>query len=70
LRGKQTTLPGWAVVLQAAREWHVAPWEIEEQCPRFWWEAWQVLREEEAAARSDAADKLAERLAGQSGAGD
>jgi hypothetical protein len=40
-------VPRWALVLQAAREWHVAPWVIENDCSRFWWEAWQVLREEE-----------------------
>ena len=38
-------------MLQAAREWHVAPWEIEEEGSLYWWERWQTLREMEAEAR-------------------
>lgn len=36
--------------MQAAREWHVAPWEVEEDATRFWLDRWRTLRELEAEA--------------------
>ena len=46
--GKSDQLPWWGLVLQAAREWHVAPWEVEENATSFWLDRWRTLRELEA----------------------
>lgn len=44
-------------MLQLAREWHVAPWEIEQNMDRYWWEHWQAMRETEAEVNASRADK-------------
>jgi len=46
LRGRAKRSPLWVAVLEAAKEWGVPPWVIEEQASEEWWERWRVLREE------------------------
>jgi len=50
-------MPGWVMVLEAAKEWGIPPWQVEDEASVLWWQRWQVLREETARARKNAADK-------------
>ncbi len=52
-------MPGWVTVLEAAKEWGIPPWQVEDEASVLWWQRWQVLREETARARKNAADKAA-----------
>ena len=54
-------MPGWVMVLEAAKEWSIPPWQVEDEASVLWWQRWQVLREETARARKNAADKATER---------
>lgn len=38
----------WVLVLQAAEEWGVAPWVVEEQATATWWRRWLCWKEEKA----------------------
>lgn len=33
-------------MLEAAKEWGVPPWAIEEEAPAIWIERWRIAREE------------------------
>ena len=48
-------MPGWVLVLEAAKEWGVAPWQIEDEASQLWWDRWMTLRSEVAQARRDGA---------------
>jgi len=50
-------MPGWVLVLEAAKEWGVPPWQVEDEAPALWWGRWLAMREETAQARRDRAEK-------------
>ena len=39
-------MPDWVLVLEAAKEWGVPPWQIETEASQQWWERWRLMREE------------------------
>lgn len=45
-------MPEWVLALEAAKEWGMAPWVIEEEAPYRWMERWRVMREEMATYQS------------------
>ena len=57
LRGYGSEMPGWVLVLEAAKEWGTPPWQIEEQASQAWWDRWLVMRSETAQARRDRENK-------------
>lgn len=36
------------LLLEAAKEWGIPPWQIEDDAPAVWMERWRVMREESA----------------------
>lgn len=36
--------PDYALVLEAAERWGVAPWVVESQCSERWWRRWLRYR--------------------------
>jgi len=38
MAGESSEVPGWVLVLGIAKEYGLAPWEVEEQCSQEWWE--------------------------------
>jgi len=34
--------------MEAAEEWHIPPWQVEEQATQEWWDRWVVMRQERA----------------------
>ena len=57
LRGYGSEMPGWALILAAAAEWGVPPWQVESEAPQLWWDRWLVMRSETAQARRDRESK-------------
>jgi len=51
LRGEESELPGWVLILQAAEAWSMPPWEIEAQASQLWWERWRCWTEEKNLVR-------------------
>lgn len=47
----------WIAILDAAQEWGLAPWAVEDQASELWWERWKVLREERATYEAKRAQK-------------
>lgn len=50
-------MPGWVLILQAAKEWGVPPWQVEDEATLLWWQRWRIFEEEVAEQRKNAADK-------------
>ena len=46
MREQSATVPYWVMVLEAAKEWGVPPWLLEEQMTQRWWDRWRLVREE------------------------
>jgi hypothetical protein len=44
-------------LLEAAKEWGVPPWVIEDEISLEWWERWRVLQEERAKTQQAKAPK-------------
>ena len=42
-------MPIWVMILQAADDWHVPPWVVEEDATADWWTRWRCWREERTA---------------------
>lgn len=37
----------WVAVLEAAKEWGIPPWRVEEEATAEWWDRWMVMRQEQ-----------------------
>lgn len=48
LRGRSSKVPQWVMVMQAAAEWHIPPWQVENEASLLWWDRWNIYREEQA----------------------
>ena len=54
-------VPEWVSVLQAAHEWGVPPWVVEEQCSEEWWWRYATYRAAENKAAEDIRSKATKR---------
>ncbi len=63
LRGEEDEPPLWVAVLDAAREWGIAPWQVEAEASKLWWDRWLCLKVERKVKR----DSDAERAKGANG---
>ena len=50
-------MPGWVLILEAAKEWGIPPWQVEDEASLLWWQRWLTLRDETSDARKRQADK-------------
>jgi hypothetical protein len=50
-------VPGWILILQAAKEWSIPPWQVEDEATLLWWQRWRVFEEEVAEQRKSVADR-------------
>ena len=58
LQGAPARLPIWELILDASEAWGKAPWEIEEEASRIWWERYKLRRDFRIRSEKREVDRL------------